>query len=65
MRVCVCVLLSWNWLQGPSLQQQSILFDDRVADGVAWGALVAIATVWQEHDLDHDGDAVPPEQDHL
>lgn len=63
--VCVCALLSWNWLQGPSLEQQSILFDDRVTDGVTRGALVAIAAVRQEHDLDHDWDAVPPQQNHL
>ncbi len=63
--VCECDLLSWNGLQGPSLQQQSILFDDRVADRVTRGALVTIATVWQEHDLNHDGDAVPPKENHL
>ena len=58
-------LLSWSRLQGPSLQQQSVLFDDWVTDGVTRGALVAIATVWQKHDLDHNGDAVLPKQDHL
>lgn len=60
-----CGLLSWNLLQGPSLQKQSVLFDDRVADGVTRGALITIATVWQKHDLNHDGDVVPPQQDHL
>lgn len=63
--MCEYGLLSWNLLQGPSLQKQSVLFDDRVADGVTWGALIAIATVRQEHDLNHNGDAVPPKQDHL
>lgn len=58
--VCVCVILSRNSLQGPSLQQQSILFDDRVTDEITWGALIAIATVWKEHDLDHNGYVVPP-----
>lgn len=60
-----CGLLSWNLLQGPSLQKQSVLFDDWVADGVTRGALITIATVWQKHDLNHDGDVVPPQQDHL
>lgn len=61
----MCDLLPWNLLQGPSFQQQSILFDDRVADRVTWGALITIATVWQEHDLNHDGDVVSPKEDDL
>lgn len=60
-------VLPGHGLQSPSLQQQGVLLDGRVVEvgGVGGEALVVVATVRQQHDLNHDGNVVPPQEHYL